>query len=245
MSDPAESDSLNAIHRQITDTASSPPTSMSASRTLDAVHPEVADAAREMEQAGLVVGTAGNVSGRRADGAICLTPSATPYRLVTAENLAVVNLDGEKLEGAAEPSTEKAMHLACYNAFEEVSGVVHCHPVHASMFAVAREPIPASIEEMILYVGGEVPVADYAPTGTQELADEVVRHLNDRSAVLMANHGLLCIGRSPADALHTALVVEHTAHIIVGALRLGNIQSLPESAIGRFKAMYEDIRKAW
>ncbi|MCY3616854.1 MAG: class II aldolase/adducin family protein, partial [Acidimicrobiaceae bacterium] len=144
-----------------------------------------------------------------------------------------------------QPSTEKAMHLACYNAFAEVGGVVHCHAPHASMFAVAHRPIPANIEEVIVYVGGDVPVADYAVTGTQELADEVVRHLGDRGAVLMANHGLLCVGKSPADALHTALVVEHTAKIMFGAQILGGVEPLPAKTAKDFAGVYAYIRSTW
>ena len=212
---------------------------------LDPVHQEVAEVSKQMEQAGLVVGTAGNVSGRRSDGSICLTPSSTPYRDVTAGNLAVLSVDGEHLGGSGKPSTEKAMHLACYNAFEEVGGVVHCHPPHASMFAVAHQSIPASIEEVIIYVGGDVPVADYATTGTDELAAEVVRHLADRGAVLMANHGLLCVGKSPSDALHTALVVEHTAKIMFGARVLGGVVPLSEKIAGDFAGIYGYIRSTW
>ncbi len=213
--------------------------------SLDRVHQEVAEVSKQMEQAGLVVGTAGNVSGRRSDGSICLTPSSTPYPEVTAGNLAVLSVDGRHLGGSGKPSTEKAMHLACYNAFEEVGGVVHCHPPHASMFAVAHQPIPASIEEVIIYVGGDVPVADYATTGTDELAAEVVRHLADRGAVLMANHGLLCVGKSPSDALHTALVVEHTAKIMFGAHVLGGVVPLPEKIARDFAGIYGYIRSTW
>ena len=218
---------------------------MSDPAAADPVHQEVVDAARQMERAGLVVGTAGNVSGRKAGGAVCLTPSSTPYRDVTADNLAVLSLDGEHLGSSGKPSTEKAMHLACYRAFAEVGGVVHCHPPHASMFAVAHRPIPASIEEVLIYVGGDVPVADYATTGTTELADEVVRHLGDRGAVLMANHGLLCVGKSPSDALHTALVVEHTAKIMFGAQILGGVQSLPAKIAKDFAGVYSYVRGTW
>ena len=211
----------------------------------DAIHREVVDAAQEMERAGLVVGTAGNVSGRRGDGAICLTPSSTPYRDVTTGNLAVLSLDGERLSGSGKPSTEKAMHLACYRAFGEVGGVVHCHPPHASMFAVSHQPIESSIEEVLICVGGDVPVAGYATTGTDALADEVVRHLGDRSAVLMANHGLLCVGKSPSDALHAALVVEHTARIMFGARILGGVQPLPDKIARDFAGVYRYIRSTW
>jgi L-fuculose-phosphate aldolase len=207
------------------------------------IRQEVVAAALQMEAEGLVVGTAGNVSGRQADGTICLTPSSTPYKDITPEGLAVVDIDGNHVEGSGKPSTEKAMHLACYEAFPEVGGVVHCHPVHGSMFAVAAQPVPAVIEEVIVYIGGDVPVSTYATTGSDELAEEVVRHLGDRSAVLMANHGVLCIGKSPADALHTAQVVEHTAKIVWGAHQLGNVTLLPDDIVANFTNIYGYIRR--
>ena len=213
--------------------------------TVPDVRLDTVESAQEMERIGLVVGTAGNVSGRQADSTICLTPSSTPYGDITAEGLAVIDLAGEHVEGSGQPTSEKAMHLACYNAFPEVGGVVHCHPVHGSMFAVAGRPIPACIEEVIVYVGGDVPVADYATTGSQELADEVVRHLGNRGAVLMANHGLICVGKSPSDALHTAIVVEHTAKIVFGAEMLGGVVPLPDEITESFTNIYGIIRGMW
>jgi L-fuculose-phosphate aldolase len=201
--------------------------------------------AQKMERAGLVVGTAGNVSGRLANGTICLTPSSVRYGDITVDGLAVCEVDGTHVAGSGKPSSEKAMHLSCYEAFPEVGGVVHCHPRYGSMFAVAHEPVPAVIEEVIIYVGGEVPVAEYATTGTAELAAEVVRHLATRSAVLMANHGLLCVGRSPADALHTALAVEQAAHIVHGARVLGRVVPLPVEISERFGEYYGLIRNGW
>ena len=211
----------------------------------DDIRQRVVEVGQQMERAGLVVGTAGNVSARLPDGTVCLSPSSVPYGDITSEGLAVLDLDGGHVEGSGTPSTEKAMHLACYRTFAEVGGVVHCHPPHASMFAVAHQPIPAAIEEVIIYIGGDVPVADYATTGTDELAEEVVRHLGDRGAVLMANHGLLCVGKSADDALHTALVVEHTARIIVGARSLGGDVPLPETVRTSFANIYTLIRSGW
>jgi L-ribulose-5-phosphate 4-epimerase len=205
---------------------------------------QVVAAAHQMYADGLVVGTAGNVSGRQSDGNICLTPSSTPYDYVSLDNLAVVDVDGNPVEGG-NPSSEKAMHLNCYKKFPEVGGVVHCHPVHGSMFAVAGKPIPAVIEEVIVYIGGDVPVSAYATTGSDELAEEVVRHLGDRSAVLMANHGMICVGKSPADALHTAQVIEHTAKIVYGATVLGNVTPLPKQVVETFSGYYGMIRQSW
>ncbi len=206
------------------------------------IRSQVVAAAKAMDAAGLVVGTAGNVSGRGDDGTIWLTPSSLPYDQVSVDNLAAVDLEGNLLEGTARPSTEKAMHLACYRAFPEVGGVLHCHPVHASMFAVAHRSIPAMIEEVIVYLGGDVPVTAYQPTGSDELGEEVVRHLADRSAVLMANHGMLCVGESPDHALHAALVAEHTARIVWGASRLGDLVELPEKTRTDFEGVYSYLR---
>ena len=88
---------------------------------------EVVAAAQEMDAAGLVVGTAGNVSGRADDGTIWLTPSSLPYDEVSIDNLAAVDLDGNLIDETSRPSTEKAMHLACYRAFPEVGALVRPH----------------------------------------------------------------------------------------------------------------------
>jgi len=209
------------------------------------VREAVVATAMEMFTSGLVVGTAGNVSGRQADGSVAMTPSSVPYPAITVAGLAIVDLDGQIVEGSASPSSEKEMHLNCYKTFPEVGGVVHCHPAHASMFAIARKSIPACIEEVIIYVGGDVPVAEYRTTGSSELATEVVLHLGDRGAVLMANHGLLCVGKSPEDALHTASVVEHTAKIVAGAEQLGGVAPLPEEIVTNFTNIYGLIRGGW
>jgi L-fuculose-phosphate aldolase len=110
------------------------------------------------------------------------------------------------------------------------------------MFAVARRPIPPAIEEVVIYLGGEVPVCEYCQTGSDELGDAVADKLGDRSAALMANHGLVCVGKSPADALHSAAVAERTAHIVFGAATLGELGSVPEKVIGDFQGVYQFMR---
>ena len=206
---------------------------------------EVVRAAQRMFELGLVVGTAGNVSGRRRDGRICLTPSSVPYADITVDGLAVLDLDGEQIDGQGSPSTEKPMHLACYRAFPEVGGVVHCHPPHASMFAIAGETIPAVIEEVIVYLGGDIPIAEYRTTGSDDLSGEIVRHVGDRSAVLMANHGMLCVGPTPAEAIHAAEVAEHTARIVWGARQLDGTVDLPDDTVSSFTDIYGMIRAGW
>ena len=202
----------------------------------------VLEAAQAMYAKGLVEGTAGNVSGRVGDGTFCLTPSSLGYEAMRTSDLIFVDAGGDVVAGDGHPSSEKALHLACYRQWSEVGGVVHCHPLYASMFAVARQTIPAAIEEVVIYIGGDVEVCDYHLTGSDELGEAVAAELGRRSAVLMANHGLVTVGRDPADALHAALVVERTAHIVWGARLLGTPGSVPEKVNQDFAGVYRWVR---
>jgi L-fuculose-phosphate aldolase len=203
----------------------------------------VLDTAKEMYRKGLVEGTSGNVSARMPDGSVCVTPSSVPYESMVIEDLVVVDLDANVVEGHRSPTSEKDLHLACYRAFEEVGGVIHSHPVHGSMFACARQPVPAAIEEFVVFVGGDVPVCDYTLTGTADLGKEAVRNLEQTSAALLASHGMITIGPTPTEALHVALVVERAAQIVHGARVLGGEHPLPETTNKNFRGVYEYLRK--
>lgn len=206
----------------------------------------VLETAQAMYAKGLVEGTAGNVSGRVGDGTFCLTPSSVGYGAMQAGDLVFTDACGEVVAGVGHASSEKALHLACYRQWAEVGGVVHSHPLYASMFAVARQPIPAAIEEVVVYIGGDVEVCDYHLTGSDELGEAVAAALGQRSAVLMANHGLVTVGRDPAEALHAALVVERTAHIVWGARLLGEPGSVPAKVNEDFAGVYRWVRdSAW
>jgi L-fuculose-phosphate aldolase len=195
--------------------------------------------AKEMINCGLVEGTAGNVSARLPDGNVVLTPSSIDYQTMTLEDLVVTDIEGKVLTGEKMPTTEKALHLACLKKHSDIGAVMHCHAMFATMFAIVRQPIPCVTEEFDVYVGGDVPVADYRLTGSDELAEEVSNWVADRGAVLMANHGLLCVGKDPADVLKVARLVERTAKIIWGARMLGEPVPLPDSTLEQFAPLYK------
>jgi L-fuculose-phosphate aldolase len=203
----------------------------------------VLDAARELSRRGLVEGTSGNVSARIDDERVCVTPSSLAYDTMTLDDLVVVDLDGKVLDGDRSPTTEKSLHLACYRAYPEIGGVIHSHPVYATMFAVARQPIPAAIEEVTVYIGGDIPVCDYTMTGTDALGDVVAARLADRAATLLANHGMVTVGATVDRALHAAAVVERTAHIVWGARLLGETHSVPDKVNEDFAGVYRFMRE--
>jgi L-fuculose-phosphate aldolase len=210
--------------------------------TADELKAELLWVAQESLRTNLVHGTAGNFSARLPDGNVALTPSSTPYDTMTLDDLVVTDLDGNVLEGTKHPTTEKALHLACLKAYDDIHAVIHCHAKFCTMFAITHQPIPCVIEEVDAFVGGDIPVANYEFTGSQELADEVSKWVGDRAAVLMANHGLLTVGKSPKDALKIANLVEITAEMVWGAKALGPLVPLPDSTKQKMAPIYKLMR---
>jgi len=203
----------------------------------------VLDTARRMLEQGLVEGTAGNISGRLPGGLVCLTPSSVAYDTMTLDDLVVVDPDGTVVEGHRSPTTERDLHLAVLRRYPELGAVIHTHAVHATMFALAHEPIPAVIEEVVVYVGGDVPCCEYRGTGTADLGEEVAARLHDRGAALLANHGLVTCGASPEKALHVAALVERTAQIVWGARAMGTaFHPLPERVNADMAGVYRYLR---
>lgn len=200
------------------------------------------ETARELLRRGLTEATAGNLSARLPDGTVAMTPSSLPYETMTTDDLVVVDLDGNVLEGERPPTSEKALHLSCLREHDDLGAVIHCHALFASMFAITHQPIPCVIEEFDIYVGGEVPVAEYRLTGSDELGSEVARHVGERGAVLMANHGLLTVGKDPEQALKVASLVERTAQVVWGARALGDVVPLPEATREKFAPLYKLMR---
>jgi L-fuculose-phosphate aldolase len=195
-------------------------------------------AAKEMLRSGLVEGTAGNLGARLPGGNAVLTPSSLDYRDMTLEDLVVCDLDGNVVEGERSPTTEKALHLGALRRHPEIGATMHCHAKFATMFALTRQPIPAVIEEFVVYVGGDVECAEYRTTGTDELGEEVAERVGDRAAVLMANHGLFAVGKDPKQVLHVAHLVERTAEIVWGARLLGPVVPIPSEVNETFASYY-------
>lgn len=199
---------------------------------------QVWQTAKKMWEAGLVTGSAGNVSRRIDAERIAITPSAVPYDAMTEEQIVVVNVTSGEAE-AGVPSYELPMHLAVYRSHPEIGAIVHTHAPYVTTLSILRKPLPPLIDEMIVHLGGAVPVADYAFTGTEAVGTNVVRTLGDRRGVLLANHGNVCVGRNLAQALNAALVMESCARAYVQALAIGTPVELPNDAIAAGQKLFE------
>ena len=192
---------------------------------IDRLRAGVVEACRELAASGLVLGSAGNVSARAGD-LVLVTPTGARLATLTAEELAVVDLDGELVGGPLSPTSELALHLAVYRSFD-TRAVVHTHPPMATAVACVADALPC-IHYTLLSLGGAVRVAPYATFGTAELAAGVVEALRGRSAALMAGHGAVTHGPDIAAAIAATQLLEWVCGVYVHACACGTPRVLGE-----------------
>ncbi len=205
---------------------------------------DVALHAKKMWAAGLVAGSAGNVSCRAGEGRIAITPTTVQYDGLVPDDVVLVDLHtGEAVESNREPSYELPLHLAVYRSHPEVGAVVHTHSPCVTALSVLRRPLPPILDEMMVFFGGQIEVAEYAFTGTEAVGTNVIRTLGDRTAVILANHGNVCVGRDLEHALHLAVAMEAGARIYLEALRIGEPVPLPNDSIVAGRRLFESRNK--
>lgn len=200
---------------------------------------EVVHYARAIEKEGLIFGTWGNVSCRPEKERVVVTPSGIPCQRLQFVDMAVVNLEGEVEEGRWKPSSELPLHLEIYKARQDVQAIIHTHSKYASVFAVVRQEIAAVTEEMAQLLGGSVPVAEYALPGGRELAVNTARAVGKSGhAVLLANHGVVCLGETLAEAFQRCQVIERGAEILLWASLLGTPVQLSQEEINTLRESF-------
>jgi L-fuculose-phosphate aldolase len=174
---------------------------------------------QELSRAGLVVGTAGNVSVREGD-LVAVTPSGVRYAELTPELVGVHQLDGGAVEAPLGPTSELPLHLAIYLARPEVGAIVHTHSPAATALSALVDEVPA-VHYYVAMFGGPVLVAPYATYGTEGLARNVVRALHDRTACLMGNHGAVTVGADLAAAQDKSVYLEWLCDVYLRASSAG------------------------
>ncbi|WP_372346950.1 class II aldolase/adducin family protein [Streptomyces sp. KL116D] len=181
---------------------------------------ELVATARRTVTDGLVVGTSGNVSVRVGDGIVLVTPSGVPYDRLGPRDVVAVDLDGERHAGTLEPTSELPLHLAVYR-HTDARAVVHTHAVHATAVSTLVPELPP-VHYMAAALGGPVRVAPYATYGTEELAENMLMALAERTGCLLQNHGTVTYGGSLSQAYDRTAQLEWmcrlwlTAHSVPG-----------------------------
>ncbi|HYW05036.1 MAG TPA: class II aldolase/adducin family protein [Gammaproteobacteria bacterium] len=185
----------------------------------------VAAACRRLAGAGLLTGTAGNVSARDGDG-FAVTGTGVVLGQCTADQVTVVSARGDVLEGRLVPTSELGLHLGVYDA-TDAGAIVHTHAPWSTAVACVLDELPVVHYQQML-LGGAVRVAPYATFGTPELAAGVRKAIEGRQAALMANHGSVAIGASLDEAVENALLLEWLAALHCRASALGGPRLLTD-----------------
>ena len=193
----------------------------------------------ELPKNGLVTWTSGNVSGRDAiTGLVVIKPSGVRYETMQPEDLVVVDLEGNVVEGELRPSVDTATHLYVYRHRPDVGGIVHTHSPYATAFAALGRPIPVVLTAMADEFGGPIPCGRYCKIGGEEIGREIVRAIGDSPAILIKNHGVFTIGPTPTAATKAAVMVEDVARTVHLALQLGQPEEIPLQEVERAHRRY-------
>ena len=198
----------------------------------------------ELVRYGLVVWTAGNVSGRvPGRDLMVIKPSGVSYDELTPDNMIVCDLDGHVAEGDFSPSSDTAAHAYVYRHLPAVGGVVHTHSTYACAWAARGEPVPCVLTGMADEFGGEIPVGPFALIGDDSIGRGIVETLaGHRSpAVLMRSHGVFTIGRDARAAVKAAVMCEDVARSVHISRQLGEPLTIAPADIDRLYDRYQNV----
>lgn len=214
--------------------------------TYDSVRQQVLAVVRKAVAAGLVRASAGNFSTRTDDGHVAITPAGIKYDVLTADQIAIVDLDGRLVDGPCRASSETPMHTAILRGLPDVGAVVHTHSPFAMTFAVAGRAIPnASLE--LLVCGAPIPVAPWACPGSARAGEVTVDTFAARpelQAMLLRNHGLVAVGRTIDEAYEYAYDVEVGAQVYLQALQLGQANLITDEQRQEVYEVYTSVAPA-
>ena len=194
------------------------------------VKKEIQDICKDLVKEGLIAGSAGNVSAR-VENHVVITPSQKHYDKMKFEDVMVLDMDGNVIEGTMNPSSETPTHLEVYRHRTDVFAVIHTHSIYATAMAILHKSLPPVIDEVTARLGGEIRVTRYAQPGSTDLGRAVVEAIDMRSGVLIANHGVLCCDRTLRDAFDDALLLERACRIYLSALPHGEPVPIPEDVL--------------
>ncbi len=194
---------------------------------------------KELPKQGLVTWTSGNVSGRdEKTGYVVIKPSGVMFDDLTPENMSVVDLEGNRIDSPLEPSVDLPSHLVIYRKMEHINGVVHTHSCYATSFAALGMSIPAVLTAIADEFGGPIPCGPYCQIGEEQIGEAVVKHIGSSPAILLQNHGVFTVGKSPTAALKAAVMVEDVAKTVHLAMLKGDPIPIPEEEVARGHRRY-------
>jgi L-fuculose-phosphate aldolase len=202
-----------------------------------ALRADIVEVGRRMYARGYTASNDGNISVRLGPDRLLMTPKSVCKGFMTPDMMCITDLEGRKLQGDRDPSSEMLMHLEVYRQRADVQAVVHAHPPTATGFAVAGIPLDRAVLAEVLTTLGSIPIAEYATPSTKELPLAVRKYIKAYDGMLLANHGALTVGGDLYGAYYKMETIEHFAKISLVARLLGRENLLSREEVTRLQEL--------
>ena len=203
----------------------------------DRLRAAIVEIGQRLHSRAYVASNDGNISARLGDARLLTTPKGVSKGFMTPDMMVTTDLDGRKVAGERDPSSELLMHLAVYHNRPDVTAVVHAHPPTATGFAVAGIPLDRAVLAEVVTTLGSIPIADYGTPSTAELADAVREYIKTHDGLLLANHGALTVAGGLFAAYYKMETIEHFARISLVARLLGRERLLSREEVNRLQGL--------
>jgi len=193
------------------------------------VKQQILEAGKRLYEKRFVASNDGNISARIDDKRVLVTATKVCKGDMTLDDILVVDYDGNLLEGDRKPTSELKMHLAVYKQRKDAKAIVHAHPPNATAFAVSGINLDKLTLPEVIFTLGKISFAEYGTPSTSQIPDAVSKVVHDSDAILLANHGALCLGESVMDAYFKMETLDHFASITLKSRSLGGERELDPS----------------
>ncbi len=192
---------------------------------------DVINAGISMDRYELIALSGGNVSVRMENGDILMTPSGMNYDAMIEDDILVLDLEGNVLEGERKPSTDTEALLYIFKNRPDVNAVIHTHQPYATAIGLVQDEFPCILTTLANATKGAVKVAPYSTTGSIDVGIDTVAYLGDQLAVILKHHGVVGIGKSLKEALYAVVYLEEAAKTYIAARSIGEVPVLTEAQV--------------
>jgi len=202
---------------------------------------DIIEAGRRIWMRGFVAANDGNISARVADDEILCTPTGVSKGFMELPMIATVDANGRQVRGEWKVSSEVKMHLRVYQKRKDINAVVHAHPPTATGFAVSGLSLDQCVLPEVLVTLGGIPLAPFGLPSSEELPDSMESFIESANVILMANHGVISMGKDVMEAYYRLETVEHFAKILLTAVQLGQVNILSPERVNQLTELRQNF----
>ncbi len=187
---------------------------------------DICEIGRRIYAKGFAAANDGNITVRISDNEVLCTPTMHSKGFLKPDDISTIDMTGKQIAGRKKRSSEALLHLEIYKQRPELKSVVHCHPPHATAFAVAREPIPQCVLPEVEVFLGDVPITKYETPGGQAFADTIIPFVEKCNVIILANHGTVSFGEDVEKAYWWTEILDAYCRILMLSRQLGRVNYL-------------------